>query len=77
MAFPPLEGDGANPPILPGFSLWELARTYDIARDSRALKAAPQQLERLRSEYAYRHDYRYYRFANPALEALVSGEKAK
>jgi len=77
IAFPPLEADGANPPLLPGFSLWELARTYDIARDSRALKAAPQQLERLRSEYAYRHDYRYYHFANPALEALVRGEKAK
>lgn len=69
--FPPLEGETSTHPTLPGFSLWELARTYDIARDSRALKAAPQQLERLRTDYVYRHDYRHFHFANPALEALV------
>ena len=74
ITFPLLQDDGETPPTLPGFSLGELARTYDILRDSRALKAAPQQLEQLRTHYPYRHDYRHFHFANPALETLVHQE---
>lgn len=57
-----------------GHSLGDLARTYDVVRDSRALKSAPQQLEQMRSRYAYRHDYRNYSFGNQQLECLIYNE---
>ena len=57
-----------------GHSIGDLARTYDIVHDSRTLKSAPQQLEQLRTQYAFRHDFRNYHFGNQALERLVQDD---
>jgi len=61
-------------PFIVGHSLSDLARTYDVVRDSRALKSAPQQLEQLRTQYVFRHDLRNYSFGNKQLEQLVHSE---
>ena len=62
--------DGARR-TLGGYSLYELADTYSIADDSKRLKAQPQGLERLRREYALRHDYRGVEWLNLRLRELA------
>lgn len=60
-----------KPPFLGAHSLHELAKTYDILRDSRTLKAQPHNLEPLRNQYAYRHDYQAYDIGNAKLSQLL------
>ncbi|PIE84716.1 MAG: erythronate-4-phosphate dehydrogenase [Bacteroidia bacterium] len=65
---------GGEKPALAADSLMELRKTYDIVRDSNALRAAPQHFERQRNAYAYRHDLRGFSFGNRALRELLEGE---
>jgi len=65
-------GVPTNKPVFNvGFSLQDLAKTFDLRPQSLALKAAPQRFEQLRSEYAYRHDWRGYEFGSPRVHAVL------
>ena len=64
---PKLEVDETQRPFNAGLSISDLAKTYDIRKDSLALKAQPYALEQLRSHYTYRHDWQAYEFGNRKL----------
>ena len=71
---PTLEPTGVpagKPAFNVGFSLQDLAKTFDLRPLSLALKAAPQRFEQLRGEYAYRHDWRGYEFGSPRVHAVL------
>ena len=64
---PKLEVEATQRPFNAGLSISDLAKTYDIRKDSLALKAQPYALEQLRSHYTYRHDWQAYEFGNRKL----------
>lgn len=68
---PPLEEEPSNSPLIGGYDFSDLAKGYDLNYDSQSLITAPQDFERLRTHYHYRHDYRSYRISNPKLKQLI------
>lgn len=71
IALPPMQEDTDSRPHIAGYELSDMALGYDLNYDSQALIAAPQDFERLRTNYHYRHDYRGYSIGNPKLKALI------
>lgn len=65
-------GDSGSRKVIGGYSLGDLARSYDIHADAKALRAAPQRFEAQRNGYAYRHDWRGYEIGNSKLRALLA-----
>lgn len=63
--------DDAKKPFLAGLDFQNLVRAYDAQADSRAFRAKPQQMESLRVNYHYRHDWRGYEIANQKLAELL------